>query len=452
MTLSFSSAITLYDALPETELFGDVTLTAGKAPAPFDPATPVVPDANGGLFIYVDPDTYKWAQAAGRQCAGAGLFKVSLCALGLKIGVREVVDFVMGLYDGRHDIHLFAPLSPEDMAVARVECAILHSARFFADCDARTVTPRLLCEFALELVQKAVVLRNDGAKVSGRVLSAPDEDFAFTGLLNVGAGNAPERPACMGIIDFIPAGRENDPHFDAVLVGKGITFDSGGLDLKPPRFMATMRTDKCGAVYLAHALALAVSSGLNKKVRFYVPATDNVVSGNAMHPGDILSYKNGVSVEVTNTDAEGRLILADALIEASALDTSLIVEASTLTGAAKTSLGRDITAYFTSDDALASEVEAAFKAGGEDLWRLPLRDYHLFFIKGKRSTLVNSSSADGAPGASTAALFLSQFTGDKRFVHFDLSSAFSPEGGQFYAAQTATAATVRSVAGLLMEA
>ena len=145
----------------------------------------------------------------------------------------------------------------------------------------------------------------------------------------------------------------------ACLVGKGITFDSGGYSIKQTAFMDSMKSDMGGAATVTGALAFAITRGLNKRVKLFLCCADNLISGNAFKLGDIITYRNGKKVEVMNTDAEGRLVLADGLIDASAQKPEMIIDAATLTGAAKTALGNDYHALFSFDDALAGRLLAS---------------------------------------------------------------------------------------------
>ncbi len=162
----------------------------------------------------------------------------------------------------------------------------------------------------------------------------------YMGIHTVGRGS--ERPPVLLALDYNPTGDKEAPVF-ACLVGKGITFDTGGYSLKQSAFMDSMKSDMGGAATITGALAFAITRGLNKRVKLYLCCADNMVSGNAFKLGDIIRYRNGKNVEVMNTDAEGRLVLADGLIDASAQKPELIIDMATLTGAAKTALVTTIT-------------------------------------------------------------------------------------------------------------
>lgn len=220
------------------------------------------------------------------------------------------------------------------------------------------------------------------------------------------------------------------------LVGKGVCFDSGGLDIKGSAGMKLMKKDMGGA---AHALGLAsliVAMRLPVRLRVLIPAVENSVSGNAFRPLDVLPTRKGLTVEVGNTDAEGRLILADALAEADRDKPGLIVDMATLTGAARTALGPDLPAMFTPDDDLAGEIEAASRDVHDPLWRLPLWKNYRRMLDSKVADINNASDSPFA-GAVTAALFLQEFVSPGTpWVHFDLfawnpaARPGRPEGGE----------------------
>jgi leucyl aminopeptidase len=208
-------------------------------------------------------------------------------------------------------------------------------------------------------------------------------------------------------------------HPVVAIIGKGITFDSGGLNIKPGSGMALMKKDMGGA---AHALALArlvIEANLRVRLHLIIPAAENAISANAMRPGDIIATRAGKTVEITNTDAEGRLVLCDAIALAAEKNPALIIDFATLTGAARVALGPQLPALFANDDALASELTAAGLAVGDPLWRLPLWAPYHDMLKSSLADMVNSADG-GFAGAITAALFLEKFvpTGTP-WAHFD---------------------------------
>jgi leucyl aminopeptidase len=208
-------------------------------------------------------------------------------------------------------------------------------------------------------------------------------------------------------------------HPVVAIIGKGITFDSGGLNIKPGGGMALMKKDMGGA---AHALALAklvIQGNLRVRLHLIIPAAENAIAGNAMRPGDIIGTRAGKTVEITNTDAEGRLVLCDAIALAAEKNPALIIDFATLTGAARVALGPQLPALFANDDALASELVAAGALVGDPVWRLPLWAPYHDMLKSSLADMVNSADG-GFAGAITAALFLEKFvpTGVP-WAHFD---------------------------------
>ncbi len=212
-------------------------------------------------------------------------------------------------------------------------------------------------------------------------------------------------------------GKKDAPHL--AIVGKGVAFDTGGLNLKTGGYMRLMKKDMGGA---AHAIALAelvMASGLPVYLKLYVPAVENAISGIAFRPGDVLSSRKGLSVEIDNTDAEGRLILGDALTRASEEDPDLLIDFATLTGAARVAVGPDLAPYYTDDEALASEVAAGAVASGDPAWRMPLWEPYRAMLNSSIADIVNSAPSSFA-GSITAAIFLKEFVDAKSWVHLDV--------------------------------
>jgi leucyl aminopeptidase len=219
----------------------------------------------------------------------------------------------------------------------------------------------------------------------------------------------------------------NPAHPRVAIVGKGVSFDSGGLDIKPPSGMLLMKKDMGGA---AHALALAelvMQSGLPVRLHVLVPAVENAIAGNAFRPGDVLRSRAGISVEIGNTDAEGRLILGDALTRAGEDKPDLILDFATLTGAARSALGPDLPALFARRDDTAQALLAAGEANDDPCWRLPLWNGYREYLKSDIAD-INNSQTNAYAGASVAALFLDRFvpTGTD-WAHFD-TFAWRPAG------------------------
>jgi leucyl aminopeptidase len=225
----------------------------------------------------------------------------------------------------------------------------------------------------------------------------------FGGIVAVGAGSA--RPPRLLQLSYRPARASTH----VVLVGKGITFDTGGISLKPLEGMRLMRKDMGGAAAVCGAALAAAGLGLGVRVTALAPLAENMVSGSAMRPGDVIRHYGGLTSEVQNTDAEGRLVLADALAYAvEKLDPDVIVDLATLTGASHVALGKRTAALFTPNDELADALTGAASAAGERMWRMPL---------------TNAPGA-GLAGAVTAALYLREFLGDceDTWAHIDMSA------------------------------
>ncbi|WP_375454638.1 M17 family metallopeptidase [uncultured Methylobacterium sp.] len=225
------------------------------------------------------------------------------------------------------------------------------------------------------------------------------------------------------------------------LVGKGVAFDTGGLDIKPSAGMLLMKKDMGGAAAALAAADMAMGAGLALRLRLLIPAVENAISGDAFRPGDVIRSRAGLSVEIGNTDAEGRLILADALALADTEEPDLLIDFATLTGAARVALGPDLPAFFTEDEALAGAIAAAGHAAIDPVWRMPLHAPYASLLASKVADLNNVSGGPFA-GAITAALFLRRFAPKtKRHVHFDLygwnpsAKPGRPEGGEVQAAR-----------------
>lgn len=203
------------------------------------------------------------------------------------------------------------------------------------------------------------------------------------------------------------------------LVGKGVCFDTGGLNLKPSTGMNLMKKDMGGAATVLGLARMIMALGLPVQLRVLVPAVENLVSGNALKPKDILTSRKGLTVEVNDTDAEGRLILADALAYACEGAPDVLVSMATLTGAARVAVGPDLAPYYTDDEALAEALEAGARAGFDPVWRLPFHDAYETVIEPGIADLDNAPGY-GFAGSITAALFLRRFVEGPRYMHFDI--------------------------------
>jgi leucyl aminopeptidase len=231
----------------------------------------------------------------------------------------------------------------------------------------------------------------------------------------VGRAAVPARAPRMIELNWGEAG-----HPLVALVGKGVVFDTGGLDLKPSAGMRLMKKDMGGA---AHALALArmvMTAGLPVRLVVLLPVVENAVAGDAMRPGDVLASRKGLSIEVGNTDAEGRLILADALARAAELAPALTLDFATLTGAARAALGPEVIPFYTDDDTLAGELATAGETLGDPLWRMPLWAGYEPSLDSDIADIKNDPDAWAQAGSVTAALFLKRFAPEGAWAHFDI--------------------------------
>jgi leucyl aminopeptidase len=369
-------------------------------------------------------DLRRAGAALAKAVKNRGTVATSLAAL----APDAVEPFVVGMVLGSFGFH-WRSEPPTDVPARRVVLAELPEkqtrpvldravavagagwrARMLATVPSNLKNPPWLAEQAQEL-----------AAQSGLQVRVWDErqlaDQGFGGILGVGQASA--TPPRLIRHDYAPArARRGTP--TVVLVGKGITFDSGGLSIKPAEAMSTMKRDMSGGGVVMATMAALSAVGCPVRVVGLVAAAENAVSGNALRPGDVIRHYGGRTTEVTNTDAEGRLVLADALAYAVAeLDPAVVVDVATLTGAIKVALGQQVGGLFANDDALAAALRAAGEAAGEPLWRFPL---HPGYEDRLSSKVADADNAPNHAQAITAALFLQHFVNDVPWAHLDLAS------------------------------
>jgi leucyl aminopeptidase len=318
--------------------------------------------------------------------------------------------------------------APADIDMAEVEriAAAVAMGRDLINTPANDMGPA-----EIEAAARALAQRH-GAHIT--LVQGDDLAKDFPLIHAVGAAS----PRAPRLIDLI-WGPDDAPR--VTLVGKGVAFDTGGLDIKPSAAMLLMKKDMGGAAVALAAADMVMGSGLRLRLRVLIPTVENAVAGNAFRPGDVLPSRAGLSVEIGNTDAEGRLILADALTLADADSPALILDFSTLTGAARVALGPDLPAFFTEDEALAGAVAEAGRRAVDPVWRMPLHPPYASLLDSKVADLNNVSGGPFA-GAITAALFLRRFAPrTKAHGHFDLygwnpsAKPGRPEGGEVQAAR-----------------
>ena len=295
---------------------------------------------------------------------------------------------------------------------------------------AKAITPALAEAEATALVRDLV---NTPAEDMGPAeLEAAVEMLAraHKAIVRITKGDALEREFPMVQMVGRAASRSHAPrmielewgdvaHPRLAIVGKGVCFDSGGLDLKPSSAMLLMKKDMGGAAHAIGLARLVMEAGLKVRLHLLIPAVENAVSGGAFRPGDVLRSRQGLTVEIGNTDAEGRLVLGDALTRAGEDKPQLVIDFATLTGAARVALGPDLPAMFARSDATASELEAAGRAVDDPVWRMPLYEGYREYLKSDIADL-NNSPANGFAGAVAAALFLDRFVPEGTdWAHFD---------------------------------
>lgn len=382
-------------------------------------------------------------QSAGRKLDGQGIRNVALAGEGWDL--EKSWAFWQGFRAPKGARTIEWPVLPEaDRKELENRIRTIDWVRDVINAPAEELGPEQLAQRAIDL------LCTVGAQdISYRIIKGDDLlEQGYTGIRTVGRGSS--RPPVFLALDYNPGANPNAPVF-AALVGKGITFDSGGYSIKPSSSMNSMKADMGGAATLAGSLALAISRGLQKRVKMFLCIADNMVSGNAFKLGDIIRYRNGKSVEIMNTDAEGRLVLADGLIDASKEKPTLIIDAATLTGAAKTAVGNDYHSVLSFDDKLVADLMSASDTEFELFWRLPLAEFHRQQLPSGFADLNNIAAPSHTAGASTAAAFLSHFVENYRqnWVHIDCSATYRKSAVSLWA-EGATGTGVRTLANLLI--
>ncbi len=293
------------------------------------------------------------------------------------------------------------------------------------------MTPTRMAEAAMEL--------SSSCNLDIQVLEK--EQMASLGmgaLLGVAQGSV--QPPKFIIMKY--KGRDSDK-IDVALVGKGITFDSGGISIKPSEKMSDMKGDMAGGASVMAAISAVSKLKVNINVAALIPATENMPSGGALKPGDILTAMNGKTIEVLNTDAEGRLILADALCYAADMQPEAIIDVATLTGACHVALGDFCSGAFSNDSSLAAMMSAAGEETGEHMWRMPMFDEYKELLKSENADIKNIGNRWG--GAITAAKFLEFFVGESRWIHLDIAGTSDTEKEKGYVVKGATGVPVRTL-------
>jgi len=444
LTPEAADAVPIWFVSPENwdEVRGAIGETSARfaAACGFEPKPgrlQLLPDASGGLAGALfgqaganagDRDPLAPGKLATALPAGDWRFANSpqdaeLAALGFLLGLYRFDRFKA---DASTQPRLAVPAGVDGEDVERVAAAVAFG-RDLVNAPANILGPAALESAATELAQAfdASVETIRGDELLGKNLP----------LIHAVGAAAFEAPR---LVDFV-WGRADAPK--VTLVGKGVVFDTGGLDIKPANGMELMKKDMGGAATALTLARLIMDSALDVRLRVLIPIVENSISARAMRPGDILKSRKGLTVEIGNTDAEGRLILADALALAAEEAPDLIFDFATLTGAARVALGPDLPPFYTGDEALARDIAHHAVRVRDPVWRLPLwRPYDSML----ESPFADLNNAPGSPfaGSVTAALFLRRFAeGAKSWAHFDVYAwnpkprAHGPQGGEIQSAR-----------------
>ena len=352
-------------------------------------------------------------------------------AEGLLLGAYSFTSYKSDPKPGKLARAVFAGADEEALERAAILAEATWMARDLTNEPASTLTPEVLAERAREI-----------ADVGGLAFTAWSEDEmrenGFGGLLGVASGST--NPPRFIQMHYAPEGATRK----VALVGKGITFDSGGLSLKDAANMETMKTDMGGAAAVICAMSAIAKLKPNIEVLAFVPASENMPSGTAVRPGDVLKHYGGKTTEVLNTDAEGRLVLADALAFASEQGPEAIVDVATLTGSIMVALGKKATGLFSNDDALAKELLAAGEEAGELLWHMPVWEIYKKDLESDIADLKNVGTRWG--GSIFAALFLREFVGEGiSWAHLDIAGAARAESDYDENVKGGTGVAVRTL-------
>jgi leucyl aminopeptidase len=384
---------------------GEVVLGLGDEPSPWDWA---------GLATELPAGAFHVAGALSRKDADAG-------ALGFAFGCYR---FDRLRKTTEKELPRLAWPEGCDRKRVRSAAEATFLVRDLINAPASEMGPAELASAAEEVAKK----------YEGRTRVIVGEDLlreGYPAVHAVGRAASPERAPRLIDLDF------GDPaHPKVTLVGKGVSFDTGGLDLKPSTNMKLMKKDMAGGAHVLGLASMIRDAGIPVRLRVLIPAVENSVSGSALRPLDVVRSRRGTTIEIGNTDAEGRVILADALAEASSETPALLLDFATLTGAARVALGADLPALFSNDDALATLFLAKAEAEADPLWRMPLFKPYRKQIESRVADLTNSPDSNLA-GAITAALFLQEFVGPEvPWAHVDLMAwnqnarPGRPEGGE----------------------
>lgn len=397
-----------------------------------------------GLGPEVDLESLRQAAAIGRKAvASADAVSTSLHQIDLDGSTQAVVEG-FGLADYRFENYkssatvrpdfsmelLGGTASPAEVEAAQITVEAVNLCRDLVNEPAAGKGPLAISERLAELAVAAGATAEiwDAERLASEGMG---------GMLGVGQGSV--RPPALLKLHY----RGRRPKARLAFVGKGIVFDSGGLSLKSAEFMEWMKDDMAGGAAVAAAVIAIARLGLPVEITSYSAFAENLPSGSALRPGDVLETRNGKTIEVLNTDAEGRLVLADALALAAESEPDMIVDLATLTGACKVALGPKIAGVFGGDQAAVDRVLASAESAGERVWQMPLPNDHRYMIDSEVADMKNTG-AGRYGGAIAAALLLKEFVGDVPWVHVDIAGPaffdkpehYIPKGGTGFGVRT----------------
>lgn len=382
-------------------------------------------DLNSALHFYNDTDNKKAALQALTEGILLGQYESSLFK-----SKKEEKEFQIFFLGSKSQSDLFSLIIKKVSLIAET----INFSRYLGDAPANKMTPRDLAHQTRKAASKT------GLKVSikGKEWIKKEKMEAF---LSVAKGSS--EPPQFIIMEYRGTSSTKKP---ICLVGKGLTFDSGGISIKPSQSMEEMKYDMCGGANVIGAMLVIAQLKLKINAIGFVPATENMPGPAATKPGDIVEARNGKTIEINNTDAEGRLILADALSYASSKKPICIIDMATLTGAMSVALGNIYTGFFTKNEDLSKRIFKAAELSGEKVWQMPLCEAHLDDIKGSFGDLSNISSGKGA-GSSIGAAFLEQFVDeDIPWAHFDIAgTAWNTSNRLSYCPKGATGVMIRTL-------
>jgi len=367
----------------------------------------------GALPGLLPPGTYRFANAP---------HDARLAALAFALGSYRFARYRKA---DRPDVRLVPPDGVDPAEINRMADAAML-ARDLINTPSNDMGPEELAAAAQELAAEF------GASYACTIGEELETNFPLIHAVGMASSRAPR---------LIDIGWGDPDHPKVTLVGKGVCFDTGGLDLKPSSGMLIMKKDMGGAANVLALARMVMDAKLKVRLRVLIPAVENAVAGNAFRPLDIFTSRKGITVEIGNTDAEGRLVLADALALADEEKPELLIDLGTLTGAARVALGPDLPPFYTDDETLAADVARCAVQENDPLWRMPLWPPYDAWLDSKTATITNAPSG-GFAGSITCALFLQRFVEQaKSWLHVDIygwtpsAKPARPEGGECQAAR-----------------